>query len=89
MAVKIEYNEQAQLDIHRAKCFFDLSGKGEDFLDDLFRHEDLIKILPEMYQIKYRMIRIVNLENFKYPIHYIFQNNQIYIYRIYPDDQEY
>lgn len=89
MAVKIEYSEQAQLDIHTAKCFYDLSGKGDDFLDDLFRHEDLIRLLPERYQIKYRLIRIATLEKFKYAIHYIFQNGLIYIYRIYPDGQEY
>ena len=89
MVVKIEYSEQAQIDIHRAKCFFDLSGKGEDFLDDLFRHEDLIKLMPEMYQIKYRSIRIVNLEYFKYAIHYILMERHIFIYRVYPHGQNY
>lgn len=89
MVDEIIYSEQAQIDIHRAKCFFDLSGKGDDFLDDLFRHEDLIRLMPEMYQIKYKMIRIANMENFKYAIHYIFQNKQVYIYKIYPHSQDY
>lgn len=88
MAVKIEYSEQSQIDVHKAKCYFDIFGKGEDFLDDLFRHEDLIRLMPEMYQIKYRTIRIANLENFKYTIHYIFHNGKIYIYRVYPHGQE-
>ncbi len=89
MDVKIEYSEQAQIDVHKVKCFFDILGKGEDFLEDLFRHEDLIKLMPEMYQIKYKVIRIANLENFKYAIHYIFQNGQIFIYRVYPHGQDY
>lgn len=89
MVDEVEYSEQAQLDIHKAKCFFDLSEKGEDFLDDLFRQEDLIRLMPEMYQIKYSAIRIANLVNFRYAIHYIFQNKRIYIYRVFPHGQEY
>jgi|GEM_PF-1495636 len=89
MADKVEYSEQSLIDIHKAKCYFDLFGKGDDFLDDLFRHEDLILLMPEMYQIKYKKIRIANLENFKYAIHYMFLNGQIYIYRVYPDGHEF
>lgn len=88
MAVKIEYSEQSQIDIHKAKCYFDLYGKGDDFLNDLFRYEDLIRLMPEMYQIKYKSVRIANLENFKYAIHYIFTNGHIYIYRVYPHHQK-
>lgn len=69
MAVKIKYDEQAQLHIHWVECFFDLSGKGDNFLEDLFSLEYLINLMPEMYQSKYRMIRIANLEKFKYTIH--------------------
>jgi len=89
MAVKVDYSEQSQIDIHKAKCHLDLFGKGEDFLDDLFLHEELISLMPEMFQIKYRVIRIANLENFKYAIHYVFQNGQVYIHRVYPYGKEY
>ncbi len=89
MADKIKDSEQSQIDIHRAKCYFDLYGKGDAFLDDLIRHEDLIGLMPEIYQIKYRSVRITNLKNFKYAIHYIFKNESIYIYRVYPHGQEY
>ena len=89
MAVKTEYSEQAQIDIHKVKCYLDLFGKGEDFLDDLLRREELISLMPETYQIKYREIRIANLENFKYAIHYVFQNGQVYIHRVYPYGKEY
>ena len=70
-------------------CFFDFTGKGDDFLDDLFRHEDLIRIMPEMFQIKYGNIRIVNLQSFNYSIHYIYQDDIIYIYRLLQQRQNY
>ena len=89
MDVEIYYSELAQIDLHKAKCFFDLVNKGEEFLDDLFRQENLIRLMLEMYQIKYRGIRIVNLENFNYSIHYNCQNGQVFIYRIFPHGQDY
>lgn len=89
MVVKVVYSEQAQIDVHKAKCYFDLIGKGEEFLDDLFHQEDLIRAMPEMYQIKYRKVRISNFQYFKYSIHYLFENGQVFIYRVYAFGKEY
>lgn len=83
MAVKIVYSSEAQIDIHKVKCHFDIIQKGEDFLDDLFYLEELIGIMPGMFQIKYRNIRIANLENFKYCLHYMFTGSIVYVYRVF------
>jgi len=89
MVVKIVYSEQAQLHIHKAKCYFNLIGKEKDFLDDLFHQENLIWAVLEMYQIKYWRIRISNLHNFRYAIHYVFEKGQVYIYRVFAYGKEY
>lgn len=83
MAVNVVYSNQAQIDIHKAKCYFDLIEKGEAFLDDLFYVEELICIMPEMFQIKYNKIRIANLNHFTFAIHYVYEGDTVYVYRVY------
>lgn len=89
MAVKIIYSESAKIDIHKAKCFFDIKEKGELFLDELFRLEGYIQAMPEMFQIKYRNIRIANMDGFRYAIHYITNQETVFIYRVFPQGMEY
>lgn len=89
MDVKIVYSEDSQIDLHKAVCFYELSGKKDLFLDDFFYLLDLIQGMPEMFQIKYRKIRIAKMESFPYSIHYSFYGKVVYIYRIYPDRMEY
>ena len=82
MGNKVFYSDEAKIDIHRAKCYLDFYDKGADFLNDLFHQEDVIRLMPEAFQIRYRNQRIIKLSYFEYYVLYSVQNNSVYIQRV-------
>ena len=89
MVNRVFFSDEAKQDIELIKCFFDQSGQGNEFLEDLFTQTDFLKLFPDGFQIRYNGIRIINFEVFKYSIHYEFMNKEIRIYRILHQNQSY
>lgn len=89
MADNLQFSEDARIDIHRAKCYYDFWNKGEDFLDDLFHQCDIILLMPEAFQIRYKNLRLIRLEYFDYTIHYEYKASRIWIYRVYQGTPNY
>ncbi|MEO8934122.1 MAG: type II toxin-antitoxin system RelE/ParE family toxin [Xanthomarina sp.] len=90
MAVKnIEFTDDARVDFHKAKCFMEFNGLESKFWSDVNRQMDLIKEFPLAFQIRYRNIRIVPLENFNYSIHYVVKSNSILVYRFLNQSQDF
>jgi hypoxanthine phosphoribosyltransferase len=82
MADKTFFSEDAKRDIYRAKCQYDLAQKGDLFLDDIFNTLEVIKLMPEAFQIRYNSVRIVALEHFNFTLHYEIKNDEIKVWRI-------
>ncbi|MEM0518247.1 MULTISPECIES: type II toxin-antitoxin system RelE/ParE family toxin [Aequorivita] len=89
MADKTFFSEDAKRDIYRAKCQYDLAQKGDLFLDDIFNTLEVIKLMPEAFQIRYDSVRIVALEYFSFNIHYELTDGSIKIYKVLHQRQNY
>ena len=75
MGVEFIYTEDFRRELHIAKCYFDLTDRGGDFLDDLERQLAIISSIPFGFQSRYRNVRIVNFQTFNYSLHYIVQDD--------------
>lgn len=82
MEENYNFSDEARLELHRALCYFKLIQKDELFLDDLLNQIRLILSMPKAFQARYRNVRIVQLENYNYSIHYSIYNGNIYILRL-------
>ena len=82
MKDRLEFDEDAKLELHRAKCFFDSIGKGEQFLDDFENQIALIIKMPHAFQIRYRQVRIIGFNHFSFTIHYTIHKKEIVILNI-------
>lgn len=89
MADEVFFSEDAKRDIHRAKCQYDLVQKGDWFLDDIFNTLEFVKLMPEAFQINYDNMRIVALEHFNFTLHYEFNGDEIRVYRVLHQKQNY
>ena len=54
----------------------------ENFFSEFFKTMDFIEDTPQLFQIRYREIRIAPLYRFPYGIHYKQIGNKIIIYRV-------
>lgn len=84
-----KFSQEAELELYRAQCYFKLQQKEEDFLDDLLMQLKIIQTMPYAFQIRYRNVRIVNLDYFDYSIHFAMHNGTIYILRILNQKQDF
>ncbi|TGV04146.1 hypothetical protein [Flavivirga rizhaonensis] len=77
----IEFSEEARIEFHKAKCFMEFKNKEAEFWLDVDRQLHLIVDYPEAFQVCYKNIRVVSLENFNYSIHYVKKPYGILVYR--------
>lgn len=85
-----EFSKEAKLELHRAKCYFKLVNREEEFLNDLVNQLRLILSMPKAFQIRYSSVRVVHFKNFNCALHYRVKNNKdIIIYRVLNQNQEY
>lgn len=89
MDVNYEISNEADLDLDRALCYFKLYEKEDDFIEDLLDQIRIIRAMPKAFQIRYKKVRIVNLESFQYSIHYTIFRNKVIILRILNQSQDF
>jgi len=89
MGDNIQFTEEAKIEFHKANCFFELNNKEDAFWIDVNRQMDLLMIMPFAFQIRYKNIRIINLEQFAYSIHYIIKPYGVLVYRFLNKQQDY
>lgn len=89
MDVNYEITNEASLELHRALCYFKLYDKENDFMDDLLEQLRTISSMPKAFQIRYKKVRIVSLENFHYSIHYSIFTDKVIILRILNQNQDF
>ncbi|MEO7284424.1 MAG: type II toxin-antitoxin system RelE/ParE family toxin [Gelidibacter sp.] len=89
MDVNYEISNEADVDLDRAICYFRLYEKEEDFIEDLLEQLRIICAMPKAFQVRYKKVRIVSLENFQYSIHYTIFRDRIIILRILNQSQDF
>lgn len=83
------FSEEAELELYRAECFFKLHQKEQEFFNDLITQLNTIQEMPYAFQVRYRNVRIVNLEHFGYALHCAILNQSIIILRILNQKQDF
>lgn len=89
MGDEVRTTDEAKIDIHKAKCFFEFNKREDEFWEDFNRQIKIIFFMPETFQVRYRNIRIITLERFDYSIHYMVKPYGILIYRFLNQRQNY
>ncbi|WP_242202193.1 hypothetical protein [Aestuariivivens insulae] len=89
VAKSIQFTEEAKIEFHKAKCFMEFNGKSEEFWVDIEKQLDFILVYPIAFQVRYKNVRIVNLDNFNYSIHYIAKPYGILVYRFLNQKQDF
>lgn len=89
MANEIRTTDEARIELHKAKCFFEFSNKEDAFWEDFNRQIAMLLVMPKAFQVRYRDVRIITLERFDYSIHYVVKPYGILIYRFLNQRQNY
>lgn len=89
MAVNYEISKEADVDLHKAMCFFRIYDKDEAFADDLLNQLQLICSMPKAFQLRYNKVRIVQLKHFNFSIHYTILNKRIIVLKILNQTQDF
>lgn len=89
MEENYDISDEAKLELHKAKCYFQFLGREEEFFNDFLHQLRVILQMPYGFQVRYRDIRIVKFEQFEYSIHYNIYNDRIVILRVLNQRQNY
>lgn len=77
----LRFTEEARIEFHKVKCFMEFNGTEEPFWNDVDKQLNLILKFPDAFQMRYKNVRIVLLDQFNYSIHYVSKPYGILIYR--------
>lgn len=84
MTRSLIFNVRAEKDLAAIQDYYNkISGKlTENFFEELFPKLDFILEDPDLFQIRYRSVRILPLQRFPYGIHYRIKGDKIIVLRI-------
>ena len=84
MLFNVNFSDESLLDIRETREYYSQVSLIilKKFDDELTKSIELLKVNPNHFQKRYRNINIVFTKKFPFGIHYIFENNRIYIQRI-------
>lgn len=84
MTYEVVFRQEARADLEDIQSYYNriLPSLTDRFLAEFFEKMDIIESDPNLYQIRYRGIKIAPLRKFPYGIHYREKANQIIIYRV-------
>ena len=84
MTYKLYLTPEAQVELDVAVCFYKAQGNliAKEFFRDFKRTLEFIENTPLSFQVKYKNVRLVHFEDFKYSIHFFVKGNSVHILRI-------
>ena len=84
MNFKLNLRKSAEIDLTDIEEYYNkVSPKITDnFFKEFFATLNYIESEPQLFQVRYRGIRIAPLYQFPYGIHYIQRNDQVIIFRV-------
>jgi len=91
MRYKIEISQEAQVELDVTLCFFRAQDikLSKEFLEDFKKGLTFLETNPELFQKRYKEIRIIHFKEFKYSIHYVIHDKSVKILRILHQKQWY
>ncbi|WP_103864441.1 type II toxin-antitoxin system RelE/ParE family toxin [Aquimarina sp. I32.4] len=89
MGYQIQVSKEAEKDLAIAKCHYKASGLEREFTEDFSIQIKYLKANPYLFQVNYKRVRKIHFETYKYSIHYVIDNNIVYVLRILSHSQEY
>jgi toxin ParE1/3/4 len=57
-------------------------GLGDTFLEELEKSFDLIEMNPDLYQIRYKEVRMAKINRFPICLHYTIEGNTVFIHAV-------
>ena len=82
MEYQIKISKEAERDLLSAKCHYKITNLEKQFDADFMSQIQYLKVNPFLTQLYYRNIRRIHFNTFRYSIHYIVQDNTVFILRI-------
>ncbi len=89
MGDEIRTTDEGRIEIHKAKCLFEFHNKEYEFWEDFNRQIEMVLLMLEAFQVRYKNVRIITLEQFNYSIHYVIKPYGLLIYRFLGQRQNY
>ena len=82
--MNIEYSLDAELDISEIVSYYEIVDAEcvKKFFMDLKRVENFLSISPEIYSVRYKKIRRVNLKKFQFSLFYFLEKDKVVILRV-------
>lgn len=84
MVYQLVFTSSADGDLNKIKIWYDNISPilTDDLFSELSEEFKIIKKSPQIYQTRYREIRIAFLKRFEYGVHFIVEGKRIIILRI-------
>lgn len=84
MIYELIFRTEAENDLEDIQDYYNKISPSitDNFFAEFFETMDFIEDEPELFQVRYREIRIAPLQRFPYGIHYKETGNKIIIYRV-------
>ncbi len=91
MVFEIKFSDAARLDLHESRDFYSrISGALlVKFDNDIIDIIERLQNNPQNFEKRYRGVKIVFTKTFPYSIHYLYENETVYIQRILHQKQFY
>lgn len=89
MGGEVRATDEVKIELHKTKCLFEYNNKEGEFWKDFNRQIDMLVLMSEAFQVRYRNVRIITLERFDFSIHYVVKTYGILIYRFLNQRQNY
>lgn len=84
MTYELVFRIEARTDLEDIQDYYNkiLPSITDNFFKEFFEAMDFIETEPQLFQTRYRGIRIAPLHRFPYGIHYKEAGNKIIVYRV-------
>lgn len=89
MAFHVTFSIEADRGLKKAECFYDAMDKKIEFLADFEEHIEFLERNPNLFQIRYRNVRIAHSKIFPFSLHYNVIDDVVTVLNIISQSQSY
>ena len=91
MDYNIKFQENSLYDFNEGIAYYKSISEtlSERFYNEFWVCVERLKENPNVYQVRYLNIRIIKVKNFPFTIHFLIENNIIYVQRVLHDKRQY
>ena len=84
MTYSIKYREDSLFDFNKGIAYYNLISETltDNFINEFWTCIDALKENPKACQIRYSNIRIIKLQKFPFTIHFILEEETVFVQRV-------